>query len=96
MTDSRDRTSEEASDQFTLAQQFAQYGLAQCCACRRILPRRYLGPLDPLGQQRCVNWSDCRDARALAEAYLSQNRKATAAAIAGPDVEEAGELGPER
>jgi len=68
MTDFREQVIENDADRLAVAEQFARYGLAQCCACRRFLPKRYLALLDPDGQQRCANWSDCRGARSMTEA----------------------------
>lgn len=73
MTVFRGREREIDAERLAIAEQFARYGLAECCACRRFLPKRYLGPVDPEGKQRCANWSDCRDARAMAEAFRSQD-----------------------
>jgi hypothetical protein len=92
MTVFREWVSEIDADRLATAEQFARYGLAQCCECRRFLPKRYLGPLDPLGQQRCANWSDCRDARDMAEACLFPEREITAAVDAEPSDEEEFEL----
>ena len=55
MTAFRERVTEIDAEQLAMAEQFARYGLVQCCACHRFLPKRYLGPLDPEGQQRCAN-----------------------------------------
>ena len=52
----------------------------------------HLGPLDPDGQQRCANWSDCRDARTVAEACLAQERAFPPAEDAEPADEEKFEL----
>jgi hypothetical protein len=66
-------------------EQFAEYGLAQCCACRRIRVQRHLGPPGPEGNRRCANWSDCREARAMAEMYGPQQDGARARESVGLD-----------
>src|SRR5258707_224628 len=66
-------------------EQFAEYGLAQCRACRRILVQRHLGPADPQGNRRCANWSDCREARAMADLYGPQQGRAVVLESAEPD-----------
>jgi hypothetical protein len=81
----RERIREGGPSRFTAAEQFAEYGLAQCCACRRILVERHLGPPDPQGHRRCANWSDCREARAMAEVYQAQHEDMTAWESAEPD-----------
>ncbi len=80
-----ERDTDAIPDRFSTAAQFAEYGLVQCHACRRILVARHLGPPDPQGHRRCANWSDCRDARAMAEVYRAQQDDIAAWESAEPD-----------